>query len=129
MASGHGGARPGAGRKPNGYHAAASRQDNLRLLKAKADKEEQIAKIRAIEAKRKAVELQKEIGRLITARDFAEKLAEFVSIVTNWLETARDVLERDAGLDTDALDVVEKLLDELRDSLHGKLQDAFSKRH
>ena len=40
MANGHGGARPGAGRKPNGYHAAASRQDNLRLLKAKADKEE-----------------------------------------------------------------------------------------
>ena len=54
MTAGHGGARLNAGRKPNDY---VPTDDAKRLTKAKADREEAMAKIRIMEAKEKAKQL------------------------------------------------------------------------
>jgi phage terminase Nu1 subunit (DNA packaging protein) len=75
MSDGRGGARPGAGRKPAGYEPP---DDMKRLTKAKADKEEAMAKIRAMEVKEKA-------GQLVSVADVRKTWAEAAATAKNRL--------------------------------------------
>lgn len=116
-----GGARPGAGR-PRG----SSSPDAKRLAKAKADKEESIAKIRAIEVQEKTIALKERVGDLVLKSEVERMFAEYVTTIISMLETLPDVLERDAGLSPDAVQKTILVVDKLREDLHEKITKHFS---
>lgn len=116
-----GGARPGAGR-PRG----SSSPDAKRLAKAKADKEESIAKIRAIEAQQKAIALKEKVGDLVMKSEVERMFAEYVTVVVSILETLPDVLERDAGLPPEAVQRSIAAVDKIREELHEKIHKHFA---
>jgi len=117
----HGGRREGSGQKPGGFYATP---DNKRYAKARADKEEQIAKIKTLEAARKQLELQQTMGKLVPYDLHHQAITEVVSVTVNWAETIPDILERDAGLSPSQIELVQRLVDGARDTLSQMLLDA-----
>lgn len=115
----HGGARRGAGR-PRGSGSS----DVARYNKARADKEEFIAKIKETESLAKELDLQERAGKLVPYDLHHQAITEVVSVTVNWAETIPDILERDAGLPPSQVELVQRLVDGARDTLSQMLLDA-----
>lgn len=58
------------------------------------------------------------IRTLIPADEFARELATFAKATAAGLDQLPDMLERDAGLEPEAIDKVQKVIDELREQLY-----------
>lgn len=109
---GHGGSRPGAGRKPKG-----EQNDAYTLLaKAKAKRETYRAQLTELEYKQKA-------GELMPRDEYCRDLAAVLKIVAVTIESLPDVLERDAGIDGEAVERCQAVIDGLREELYIKLRD------
>lgn len=122
MPVGSGGARPGAGR-PKG---AKNSSHSERYYKARADKEEHTAKLKAIEVQAKAADLKERVGDLVRRGDVERQFSSYVTMVVQTLETMPDILERDGGISGDAVIRVQQLVDKVRADLHEQLRDHFS---
>jgi len=61
--------------------------------------------------------LQECAGQLIPADEFSRVLTQVFQVVTTWAETLPDILEREAGLQHDQVESVQRCVDRLRESL------------
>jgi hypothetical protein len=107
---GHGGARPGAGRKPKTDQADAYTV----LAKAKAKRETYRAQLEELRYKQAA-------GQLLDASTYERALSSAFSTVAQTLESLPDVLERDAGIDGAAVERCREVIDRMRDELYTAL--------
>ena len=105
----HGGARPGAGRKP-GPTATA----NERFMAARAAKEEHLARLRGMEA-------DEAERRLIPAAEVEATLAVAFSTVAQALLNLPDAMERE-GLPPEAAELAERVIHGAMDGLATDLQ-------
>ncbi|EGG4263582.1 DUF1441 family protein, partial [Salmonella enterica] len=63
------------------------------------------------------IELEKEMRTLIPASEVLSVYAVMAKTVVKTLETLPDLLERDAALPPDALEMTQKIIDQLREDL------------
>ena len=105
----HGGKRPGAGRK-----AGPASTDAARFVKARADKEQALARLREAEAGERE-------RRLIPVEEVQEVVGRAFGTVSNALQSLPDDLERAAGLDPDQAELVERTIHQAMDSLADQL--------
>lgn len=61
------------------------------------------------------VQLEKELRHLVPDHDHAREMSRLAKSVASALESLPDLLERDAGIEGEALDVVQRVVDELRE--------------
>lgn len=108
---GRGGARPGAGRKPKSPDAT----DPYSILaKARAEREIYRAQLDKLKYRQAAKEL-------VPAAEFERALSEAFKLMAVTLESLPDVLERDCGLPSPAVEKVQKVTDNLREDLYQRM--------
>ena len=105
-----GGHRPGAGRKPK----QEQRDDIARFNKARALKEESLARLRQAEADERE-------GRLLRADEVAEAAALAHAAVAQALLSLPDTLERTAGLTPVQAEMAEKVIHAAMNDLADRL--------
>ncbi|RUR51516.1 DUF1441 family protein [Vreelandella populi] len=64
------------------------------------------------------LKFEKEIKQLIPAHEFARELSSLAKSVAAGLDSLPDALERDAGLDPDAIERVQDVIDALREQMY-----------
>lgn len=64
------------------------------------------------------IKLEQELGHLIPDHEMAREMSRFAKNIAAALESLPDVLERDAGLEGEALDVVQRITDEFREQMY-----------
>lgn len=64
------------------------------------------------------LKFEKEIKQLIPAHEFARELSKLAKSVAAGLDSLPDALERDAGLDPDAIEQVQEVIDALREQMY-----------
>lgn len=64
------------------------------------------------------LKFEKEIKQLIPATEFVRELSKLAKAVAAGLDTLPDMLERDAGLDPDAIEKVQETIDALREQMY-----------
>lgn len=109
----HGGARPGAGRKPKSQMADPN-DPHRTLTIAKARREMYKAGLAEIE-------LQQARGELVQAEDVRQTWAASLKRIALAMETLTDVIERDAGLSPEQAQVFEGAIDRVRAQLYASL--------
>lgn len=108
MTNGHGGNRPGAGRKPT--------DTGTRYREAHADKERALADIRLMEAATKA-------GELIPADEVAETVATAFQRIAQTIFALPDQLERRAGLTPEQAETAQRVIHDAMDGLADDLAE------
>jgi hypothetical protein len=116
---GHGGKREGAGRPPGtgvrGARPKTEQNDAYTILaKARAKRETYKAHLEELKYREAAKEL-------VPVREFELALATGYKTVAAVLESLPDVLERDAGLTGAQVEMVQVIVDRLRDDLYSRL--------
>ena len=122
VSAGQGGKRPGAGRPPGSKNSSHAE----RFAKARADKEEQAARLKALDVQAKAADLKERVGDLVRRGDVERRFSSYVTIVVQMLETLPDILERDGGISGEAVERVQSLVDKVRADLHEQLTKHFT---
>lgn len=64
------------------------------------------------------LKFEKEIKQLIPVSEFITELSKLAKAVAAGLDTLPDMLERDAGLDPDAIEKVQETIDALREQMY-----------
>lgn len=110
----HGGVRHGAGRPLGSRNYSA---DRARYAAARADRAEFLVEVRRLEAEARLLSLQERAGGLIPAKESHRVLSQVIRAMVNWAETLPDILEREAGLQQDQVETVQRCVDRLRELL------------
>lgn len=121
-----GGSRPGAGRKSANLEADTAPY-LLRIIKARADKEESKAFEGKIDAQEKLEEHKRKKGDLVSRSEVERLFLEYVDVVVMVLNTLPDMLERDTGISSEAVGKVQSSVDKIRRDLYGRLESQFGK--
>jgi hypothetical protein len=108
---GHGGHRPGAGRKPKTDQADAY----TILAKAKAKRETYRAQMEELRYNEAA-------GKLVAIDEFERVFASAIKMIAVTLESLPDVLERDAGINGAAVERCQAVIDQVREDLYHRIQ-------
>lgn len=69
-------------------------------------------------AERERLKLEQETGSLIPAADVESVTAEVMKTLAQTLDTLPDVLERDAGISGEAVQIVQRVIDSARESMY-----------
>lgn len=64
------------------------------------------------------IKLEKELRHLVPDHEMAREMSRFAKNIAAALESLPDVLERDAGIEGEALDVVQRVADEFREQMY-----------
>ena len=64
------------------------------------------------------IKLEKDLRNLVPDHEMAREMSRFAKNIAAALESLPDVLERDAGLEGEALDVVQRVADEFREQMY-----------
>lgn len=123
IATGRGGARPNSGPKKGHKRAGADTPheeltDYQRLERAKADKEEHLAR------KAKA-DADLEEGRVVDREAVRAAVAKAMSACSQALDAIPDHLERQTGLNPDQIELVERIINESKAKLADDLRKAW----
>lgn len=113
---GRGGARPGAGRP-----AGTATDETKRYAKARADREELEVSLTKIKVQDQLMELARKRGDLLPIAEYERVLSLAIKSLVNWCETLPDILEREAGLQHDQVEVVQRCVDRERETLYAVL--------
>jgi hypothetical protein len=112
----------GAGRPPG-----PASEDVARYNKARADTQEEIARIKATAAKTAAIELDVRRGQLVASSDVEAVVSEFVGIVVTFLAPLADRLGRDCGLKGSVVEKIQTEVDVVRTELQALLERKFDR--
>lgn len=121
-------AKPAARR---GAHPVYDMRDIWRVLAVGSEnadavdpeKMEPHSKLAWFRAEQTKLELDAKAGRYITADDYASESARVFKLLALGLDTVVDVLERDCGLEPQALQVVENHIDRIRNQIADAVQN------
>ena len=97
----HGGARPGAGRKPDGYE----------LSQAKADYDEEKALHERSKRQRSELQYQIDLGKVVSRQAVQQASATALSVMAQSLRSMPDTLERKLNLSPIITEQIEQTID------------------
>jgi hypothetical protein len=78
-------------------------------------------KLKHYQAERERLKLEIDLGDVIPLNVFQDVLADSFKTFAQMMDTFPDVLERDCNIGADALEAVQKTIDEVRTNLHKKM--------
>lgn len=79
------------------------------------------------QAENERLKYERETGELIPAYEVAQEMSILAKAVVQQLETLPDILERDAGLQPNALMRVQQVIDDIRDQMALHIQETEHK--
>ena len=79
------------------------------------------------QAENERLKYERETGELIPAYEVAQEMSILAKSVVQQLETLPDILERDAGLQPNALMRVQQVIDDIRDQMALHIQETEHK--
>lgn len=79
------------------------------------------------QAENERLKYERETGELIPAYEVAQEMSILAKAVVQQLETLPDILERDAGLQPNALMRVQQVIDDIRDQMAQHIQHTENK--
>lgn len=109
----HGGARPGAGRKPDGYE----------LSPAKADLEVEKALHERSKRQRSELQYQIDLGKVVSRQAVQQASATALAVMAQSLRSLPDTLERKLNLSPAITEQIEQTIDAVLTDLAAALAD------
>lgn len=86
-------------------------------MKARADREEAVVETKRLAVESRLLSLQERAGQLIPSSESSRVLGLVARAVVTWAEALPDILEREAGLQPDQVETVQRCVDRLREML------------